>query len=150
MPPRLRVYSLVLDTYIVIAGAEETMGQFSMFEAVIPPGGGPPPHRHLWEDEAFYVLEGSVAFTIEGQLEEALPGSFFRLPRGKLHSFKNNGTSPARLMFITIPGGFEKFLEDCAKPLPHRNAKPDPLTADEFESIIERAPLYGLELPRAF
>lgn len=150
MVPVPRAYSLVMDTYIVVAGAEETQGQFSMFEGIIPPGGGPPPHRHLWEDEAFYVLEGSVAFTIEGTLAEAVPGSFIRLPRGMLHSFKNNGTTPARLMFITIPGGFEKFLEACGKPLPHRHAKPEPPSPEEFESILERAPLYGLELPRPF
>jgi hypothetical protein len=118
-----RIYSLVLDTYIVIAGAEETEGQFSLFEAIIPPGGGPPPHLHQWEDEAFYVLEGSVAFTI-------------------------NGTSPARLVFITLPGGFKKvscrLRQDHGAP-PYQTPAP---VGGGIPGDSRRAPLFGLELPK--
>ncbi len=42
-------------------------GQYALWEAIVPPGGGPPPHTHSREEEGFYVLEGEITFYVEGQ-----------------------------------------------------------------------------------
>ena len=54
--------SLVGDVYRFLATGDETDGRYAMLEAIVPPGGGPPPHIHSREEESFYVLEGEITF----------------------------------------------------------------------------------------
>src|ERR1022692_3713364 len=56
---------LVGDTYTVLLGGKETAGQYCLIDMHIPPGGGPPPHRHDFE-ETFTVLEGEMEATFRG------------------------------------------------------------------------------------
>ena len=66
---------------------EETDGRHAMFEAVVLPGGGPPPHLHTREDETFYVLEGEITFQMGGEKLAAGPGTFVHMPIGnRTHS----------------------------------------------------------------
>ncbi len=52
------------DLYtFLVTGAESAGASFAM-EALVPPGGGPPPHTHRFEDETFYVLEGECDFRL--------------------------------------------------------------------------------------
>ena len=51
--------TVVGDTYTVLLAGEQTDGRFAMLDMLIPPGGGPPPHRHNFE-ECFRVLAGSI------------------------------------------------------------------------------------------
>lgn len=44
------------DLYTFLATGKETNNAFFQFEAVVPPGGGPPPHTHSREDESFYIV----------------------------------------------------------------------------------------------
>lgn len=81
---------------------------------VTPPGGGPPPHKHDHEDELFYVLEGRASFLAEGKWTDALPGSAAFMPKGSVHTFKNAGDTPLKLVVTVSPSGFEKFVEKCA------------------------------------
>ena len=57
--PALVHLAVVGDTYTVLLSGEQTAGRFAMLDMLIPPGGGPPPHRHDFE-ECFRVLEGSI------------------------------------------------------------------------------------------
>src|SRR2546421_9361542 len=57
--PALVHLAVVGDTYTVLFSGEQTAGRFAMLDMLIPPGGGPPRHRHDFE-ECFRVLEGSV------------------------------------------------------------------------------------------
>jgi quercetin dioxygenase-like cupin family protein len=94
---------------------ERTDGKLTMWTEITPPGGGPPPHYHLNEDETFHVLEGRVAFLVNGEWREvALGGSAF-MPRGSVHTFKNIGDQPCRMLLTTAPSGFEKFFARCAE-----------------------------------
>jgi len=60
--------AVVGDTYTVLLSGEQTAGRFAMLDMLIPPGGGPPPHRHAFE-ESFRVLAGSI----EVQLRDLPP-----------------------------------------------------------------------------
>ena len=69
------------------------------------PGGGPPPHIHHVEDETFHMLEGSFTFQAGGQRINAKPGDLIHIPRGTVHSLKNEGTVRARAVIIISPAG---------------------------------------------
>ena len=72
MPPTIRTpaegrtIAVVGDVYRFLATGEDTNGKYAMWEAVVPPGGGPPPHVHSREEEGFYVLEGEIKLTVGG------------------------------------------------------------------------------------
>lgn len=93
----------VIHTYK--ATAAETGGSFSLWEAVVPPGAGAPPHTHTREDEAFYVLSGEI--TIESEDEAAprrvAPGGFFFGARNRRHAFRNTGDEPAQVLILSAP-----------------------------------------------
>ena len=86
-----------------------------MFTNVTPPGGGPLPHYHLNEEEWFYVMEGRVSFLKDGQWAEVAPGGAVFMPRGAVHTFKNVGDTPLRMLIHTTPSGFEIFFARCTE-----------------------------------
>jgi uncharacterized cupin superfamily protein len=55
------------DVYRFLATGEDTGGNYTLWEAIVPPGGGPPPHVHSREEEGFYVLEREITFTVNGE-----------------------------------------------------------------------------------
>jgi len=92
-------------THIYKAMSAETAGAFSLWEAVIPPGAGAPPHTHSREDESFYVLSGELLIEVEG---DAAPlrirtGGFFFGARGRRHAFRNVGDEQARVLILSTP-----------------------------------------------
>jgi len=83
---------------------EETGGSLSLWEAIVPPGTGAPPHWHADEEEAFYVLEGAIIAELGAAGPRAMgPGSFFFAPRGVVHAFRNDGPIAARLLVLATP-----------------------------------------------
>lgn len=109
-----RVMTAFGDTLTVKLAGAQTGGTLALAECITPPGGGPPLHCHQREDELFQVLEGRVSFFAEGKWAEHGPGAVVFLPRGRPHTFKNSGSTPARLMVMVQPAGFEVFFEKCA------------------------------------
>lgn len=90
---------------------EATGGALSIVEHPMEPRRLVPPHVHEAEDELSYVLEGTFGVRI-GQLEaEAGPGSYIYKPKGILHTFWNPTNSPARMIELIFPAGFERFFE---------------------------------------
>jgi len=57
---------LVGDTYTILLSGDDTNGRFCLIDMHIPPGGGPPPHRHDFE-ETFIIQEGELEATFRGQ-----------------------------------------------------------------------------------
>jgi mannose-6-phosphate isomerase-like protein (cupin superfamily) len=68
------------------------------------------PHVHEGEDDAFYLLEGELIFTVEGRDVTAPPGTFVLVPPGIEHSFHNKGATPVRMLNIHAPGGFDRRI----------------------------------------
>jgi mannose-6-phosphate isomerase-like protein (cupin superfamily) len=89
----------------------DTGGAYTLTEETVI-GEGPPQHIHKVEDEAFYVLEGEVGIKIGEQIVQAVPGSFVLVPRGTVHTFGNIGTTPAKVLSIISPAGFEQFFAE--------------------------------------
>lgn len=98
-------------------------------EFVNPAGFAPPLHRHLAEDEMFYLLSGTAEFRCDGEAFEAGPGDFVLLPVGLPHTFIAGPSEPLRVLQITTPSGFEHFAADAGESARQRRL-PDPAPVD--------------------
>ena len=123
-PPAARVIRAFGDEVTVLLSGQETGGKYSMFSLITPPGGGPPPHLHQNEDEWFWVLEGHAEFFKDGAWNAVPVGSAIFTPRGVVHTFRNAGHTPLRMMMHTAPSGFETFFSRCADEFA-KSAPPD-------------------------
>jgi len=94
--------------------AVDTGGALSLGSDVVPPGGGPPLHYHLNEDEVFIVHEGRIEYYIENRWVELGPGGVVFAPRNVPHCFRNPSDKPARHWTVFLPSGFETFFGRCA------------------------------------
>jgi ketosteroid isomerase-like protein/quercetin dioxygenase-like cupin family protein len=115
------IYFLGLPT-ILRATGQTTNGAFGLVENVMPPGFSSPYHVHHLEDEAFYVLEGEMAFVCDGNWTMAGPGTYVFGPRNIPHGFRVLGDAPARMLLLCAPGGFDQFVVEMSEPTP---APPD-------------------------
>jgi quercetin dioxygenase-like cupin family protein len=104
---------------------ERTGGKLTMCTEITPPGGGPPPHYHLNEDEIFHVLEGRVAFLMNREWHDVGPGGTAFMPRGVVHTFKNVGAESSRMLIMTTPSGIEKFFARCAEEFARPGGPPE-------------------------
>ena len=64
----LRHVSVAGATYTILVSGAETAGRYCLIDMLVPDGGGPPPHRHDFE-EMFTLLEGELEFTFRGQTQ---------------------------------------------------------------------------------
>lgn len=144
-------FGLVGDTYTVLLGGEETNGRYCLIDMHIPPGGGPPPHRHDFE-ESFTVLEGEIEATCRGEKTIIHTGQTVSIPANAPHSFTNAGGGSARLLCICAPAGQEEFFAQVGVAVPTRRSTPPELDPAEQEAAkkkaAELAPRYRTELLR--
>ena len=102
----------VLGTCVrFLCAARETEHAFSLMEVTIPRHAGPPPHHHPW-DEAYYVLEGGVRFSVAGHEQVVAAGEFLYAPAGTVHGFEGDTEVPARMLIIDSPAHAEAFFRD--------------------------------------
>ena len=137
--------------------AADTGGTFALVEHPIARGTlAAPPHRHQNEDEASYVLEGSITVEIGTRIIRASAGTLVFKPRGIFHTFWNESESPARVLEIISPAGFEKYFEEVAAlaelgipPSDPRRAALSEKYHIEFDRsrVMEIAQKYNLALP---
>lgn len=94
------------------ATASSTQGRFSLMERTLPPGGRmPPPHSHVGNEEAYFVLDGIVEFRVAGEVFHGTKGTFVLVPAGEAHTFGNTGDEPARLLVLHAPA-LDRYFED--------------------------------------
>ena len=144
-PNEGRTIAVVGDVYRFIATGEETAQRYAMWEAIVPPGGGPPPHIHSREEESFYILEGEITFTVGEEKIVATAGMFANMPVGSLHSFKNTSDKLARMIISVAPAGLEKMFFEVGQPVAFGDEPPPPSKA-EIEKLLTVAPNYGVEI----
>lgn len=93
---------------------DQTEKRFLLAMIVAPPGHGPPPHYHTQEDECFVLQEGTLSFLSGGEWKEVHAGSTVFTPKNTIHTYKNIGTAPAKMLFTAAPSGFDLFFERCS------------------------------------
>ena len=115
----------VAEISTVKAGGADTAGTVSVHEEWKgPEDTGVPRHFHHHMDEMYYVLEGDMRFVLGEEEFVAGPGTFVYIPRGTIHAWRPTGTGPVRQLLITIPGGFEGYLDEMqGLPTPQEDPK---------------------------
>ena len=140
---------VVGDTYTILLSGEDTAGRYALIDMHVPPGGGPPPHRHDFE-EMFTVLDGEVALTFRGTTRPLRRGETVNVPANAPHSFRNTADQPARLLCMCSPAGQEAFFREVGLPVAKRTEPPPPLDEAAAAAFIakarEAAPRYRTEL----
>lgn len=119
----------------------DTGGAVAIVEHPFPVGALVPPHLHTREDEYSIVTEGEIGFR-SGDREAVLgAGGYITKPRGELHTMWNAGSTPARMIEVISPAGFEHFFWGVGEAA--ANGPPDP------EVIAALARKHGLEMGNA-
>ncbi len=141
-----RTIAVVGDIYRFLATGSETGGKYALWEALVPPGGGPPPHVHSREEEGFYVLEGQIALTVGGEKHLVTAGMFANVSPGTPHAFRNESDQPARMLISVAPAGLEEMFFEVGVPLAEGETIVPLPTSDEIDRLKAAAPRYGIEL----
>jgi quercetin dioxygenase-like cupin family protein len=143
---------LVGDTYTITVTGEQTAGRFCVLDMHVPPGGGPPPHRHDFE-ETFILLEGEMEATFRADRRTVRAGDTVHIPANAPHQFHNVSSAPVRMLCICSPAGQEKFFQEVGVQVATRTTPPPKLSAEEEKAFIEKvvalAPKYRTELLRS-
>ena len=119
---------LVGDTYTVLLAGKDTAGRFCLIDMHIPPEGGPPPHRHDFE-ESFILLEGEIEATFRGKKTTVKAGETVHIPANAPHQFHNASGKAVRLLCICSPAGQEEFFEQVGVTVATRTTPPPKLDA---------------------
>jgi len=98
---------VVGETITVLAG-EDLSKPFEVHIQEGVQGGGPPPHFHPW-DEAFYVVDGEVEVTVEGQSTTVSAGGYVHIPGGAIHAYKNISGTAKMIGVVSDPRGGQLF-----------------------------------------
>ena len=136
--PKMRHISVAGGTYTILVSGDDTGGRYCLIDMLVPPGGGPPPHRHDFE-EMFTILDGEIELTFRGAAKQANAGSTVNIPANAPHSFKNKSDKPARLFCMCAPSGQEEFFIAVGDPVESRTAPPPKLSKAEQAERIQRA-----------
>lgn len=99
---------------VLRVSARRLAGAASIHEGVLAPDELVPPHTHTREDQCLYVVSGRVIVEVGNELVDAPAGSFVIKPMGLPHAFWNPAPSPAHVLEITSPGGFESFYDEMS------------------------------------
>ena len=140
---------VVGDTYTILVSGEDTAGRYTLIDMHVPPGGGPPPHRHDFE-EMFTILDGEIELTFRGVTAVARAGETVNVPANAPHVFRNAAEHPARLLCLCSPAGQEEFFRAVGVPLASRTEPPPTLDDAARLAFIAKAvalaPQYRTEL----
>jgi quercetin dioxygenase-like cupin family protein len=142
----MRYLSVAGDPLTVLLDGNETGGAYTVMEAILPPGGGPPPHVHSLEDEGFLVITGEVTFYLGDNTIVLKPGEYLSAPRGIPHHFVNSGSIEAIVLETATPAGIENFFAEVGTPIAGRNAERIPMTKGIIAKMIATAPKYGITM----
>ena len=129
---------LVGDTYTITVDGDDTDGRFCTVDMHVPPGGGPGPHRHDFE-ETFIVLDGEIEATFRGKKTTVHTGETINIPANAPHQFHNASSKSARLLCICSPSGQEKFFLEVGVPVATRTTAPPELDEKGMAEFLRKA-----------
>jgi mannose-6-phosphate isomerase-like protein (cupin superfamily) len=140
---------LVGDTYTILVAGKDTGDRFCVIDMHVPPGGGPPPHRHDFE-ETFVLLEGEMEVTFRGEKSVVRAGDTINIPANAPHQFHNTSAGPVRMICICAPAGNDRFFLEVGVPVATRTTPPPKLDGRQMAEFVQKAkaiaPKYHTEL----
>jgi mannose-6-phosphate isomerase-like protein (cupin superfamily) len=125
--------------------ATDTGGRLALWEQSLPERSSPPLHVHHHDDEAWYVLEGSLTFQVADETYAAGAGSFLWAPRGLPHTFRVDSPT-ARILGIAVPAGFEQFFLETGRPAEQPTIPPPPDGPPDLDGLVAAAARHGADL----
>ncbi|HYB23781.1 MAG TPA: cupin domain-containing protein [Solirubrobacteraceae bacterium] len=147
--PTLLHLAIGESTYTILISGAQTAGRYSLIDMSVPADGGPPPHRHTFE-EMFHVLEGELEVTIRGETVIARPGQTVNIPALAPHAFRNPADTTVRVLCLVAPAGLEDYFAKFGDPVASRTSPPPTLSDAELATRGERAGAlaaqFGIEL----
>jgi quercetin dioxygenase-like cupin family protein len=147
--PNLPHIGVVGDTYTILVTGKDTAGHYALIDMHILPGGGPPHHRHDFE-EMFSVLEGEIEATLRGKQRIIRAGETINIPANAPHQFQNKSRQSARMLALCSPAGLEEFFREVGVPVATRTTPPPPLDEAAQAAFVAKAkalaPKYRIEL----
>lgn len=140
-PPDLgRSYAVLGHRVLMKAGAAETGGAYSFWEALVPPDDGVPPHYHR-AAKLLYVREGAFEVLVGEEIHQVIQGDCLYIPADTMHFFQNVGERAGRLLTVALPGGQEAFFAEI-DGLPQNTPAED----DRIREIAQRHGVIPAEL----
>jgi quercetin dioxygenase-like cupin family protein len=137
------------DTYTITVAGEDTDNQFCVIDMHVPPGGGPGPHRHDFE-ETFILLDGEMEVTFRGKKSTVHAGDTINIPSNAPHQFQNASSESVRMICICSPAGNDKFFLEVGVPVATRTTPPPRLDEKQMAEFLKKAkaiaPKYRTEL----
>ncbi len=136
---------IVGDTMTLKATEDTTGGSLVLLENLTAPGGGPPPHIHMREDEFWYVIDGTFEIRIGDEVHALGPGGFAYAPRGTVHNFRNTADIPSRILVGFTPGGMGAFFREAGQPATDDGPAP-PFDEEELARTMVAARKVGMDV----
>lgn len=97
----------------ILEDGSHTGHRLAIAESVLAPHTqGPPQHRHARHDEGFYVLSGTVRFTVGDEDYDATTGTLVMVPPGTPHTFANLTDQPALMLSTFTPDLYVQYFRD--------------------------------------
>lgn len=122
----------------------ETDGQFWALEGLADRHMAVPLHAHSREDEIWYVLEGTIRFTIGNETRDAGPGTFAYIPREVAHTFQVLSET-ARWFGIGTPAGLDQWFFETGMPAGSMTLPPPTDAPPNVDMIVASLREYGTE-----
>ena len=126
----------------LLSTGDTSDGRSTTFDELFPQGLVAPPHVHDDAEEAFFVLEGDLVFTLGDDDAEitAPPGTYVYIPPGTRHSFRNDSVV-GRVYNTLVPGGFDHGITQHGTPAPQVHMPPPGTSALEvWQQIVSGRP----------
>jgi mannose-6-phosphate isomerase-like protein (cupin superfamily) len=127
----------------ILLSSDETGGQFSMIEGIMPPGGDGGLHIHEREDETMHLLEGELEVSIGERVFTLKAGETYFAPRNVPQRLRNLTSRPARTIMVATPGGFDRFIAAVAAPA---GAPQTPPTPEQMHALLELTRAFGIQI----
>ena len=135
-----------VDTLMTFkALSEETGGRLAAWEQLLPHRSSPPLHVHVADDEAWFVLEGSLTFQVADRTWTAEAGAFVWAPRGLRHTFRVDSPT-ARLLGLALPSGFDRFVRATGRPAESPSLPPPPDGPPDLAGLVRAAREHGRDV----
>ena len=103
------------DHTFVKVGSGHTAGAYTLMEDNLKATFALGLHKHETHAETFYFLEGVVDFYLDGEWIKAIPGTTIHVPPQVEHACRVADNSPAKMLMIFQPSGFDGFLAELSK-----------------------------------
>jgi quercetin dioxygenase-like cupin family protein len=136
--PSVAHISLAGNTYTILVSGKQTDGRYCLIDMLIPDGGGPPPHRHDFE-EMFTLLQGELQFVFRGVTTTVAAPVTINIPANAPHAFKNVSGQPAHILCMCTPAGQEEFFLAVSDRVESRKSVAPKLTEEERAQRAQKA-----------